>query len=375
MKTLLMIMILFGTTPAFSRGDMTMTEKLNSLDISFVCKENPAIEQAFYLVEIDNYADYAQEFSADCLFVEKVAKITHELNEMTEQKDKFYLQVSGVGTSSYFMANNALFLAKYDENILYSHPSMLADDPFFSQLSTTRYVHEYGHLLFFNWLAAGQRNPFYALLKTKRDEKIRSGLMARNCFQLLAQAEKNNEKRDALRVSVEDKCAELGLLHESSVLELQKTVNKASRETLKLLTLGSYQEIFSDILALLYTGYPSLISKGYQLVMGDSESAKNKYYYARDFTINHDLMSWESTQEHERFAPVRYHFYKNFYKADLNKSEKLKILKILFNVILDEIAKYPFEEDCHDECADQDAKKNIEMNQSFIEALNKRMIL
>jgi len=289
--------------------------------VAFPCQEDSAVKKAFSFVSIENNNDYPEEFNIDCDTIKRLAQIANELNDMTKLKEKFNLEIVSVYNSvAYDRSEKRIYLMKYYEDLLQAKPELAADNTFHRDVMESFYVHEYGHHLVYNWV-----DEHLTHMYEKLDD----------------QADLSNERMD-------------------NFVEVLQAKEKAFR------LLKSYSELFSDIFELLYTDQPKLTSEFIKIVFKDNLRAST-----RDFTYDHDISIWQNCQEHARFAPIRSHFYKYIYKIDFTKKEKLKILKTLFHIMLKEMEKFSNEYDCWGYTDGDSSPMTIEMNESFVAALNK----
>ncbi|UOF02297.1 hypothetical protein [Bdellovibrio reynosensis] len=280
---------------------------------------------AFAGVEL--WQDAATLAQSSCQFASLYTPVISEIHKWAPIDKKVFLSLKdsasgasydGIGILS--SAEKLYFESADKEKHLRSH-----------QANLVTFAHEYGHVIFSEWLA--REIPAYKQLQLEiRDSTIASQMIYSlankrallNKF--LTQAPAN--QREALSAELKDVERNLGQVYFQA--------SEYTQEQTRILNIiAPYHELFADVVAVLYAQDPQAMRHSIEFA-----GAQGKDLYAaeaRDFSHNHSADGWQDTTAHYMLSPTRSYLFADHWVKNYSGNEKAAYIKLVFKVLKEEI--------------------------------------
>jgi len=207
--------------------------------------------------------------------------------------------------------------------------------------NVTTFVHEYGHAIFANWLK--RDFPEY---KKVSDEQKDSAIASTELYFY-------SDRRSTLGLRLEEFDA-LGSYDSEEYNRIQLEYNEVSRALAMSFSMNNgmdnseasknqkvhnlispYTEMFADLVTVLNSNDPKAMYKAIaypNMVKRDQVLAEG-----RDFSIIHNLETWDSKVGHILLAPARGYLYSEFLSGELSLDKKREVLELVFVAMKEEI--------------------------------------
>lgn len=203
-------------------------------------------------------------------------------------------------------------------------------------------VHEYGHLIFQKNLADNFPNLSQLTKKSQRALLVRKTKIAsqldsinRHLYELnktLKQTDLSNEIRDSFR-------RKIGLL-KWGARQLQREIQQMGVTYLfdpgDHFVTQPYSELFSDLMAIVYTGDPEAMTKAGLFTTPDPQQRRFERHDLRSATKQYRAHTWTEREVHRALSPARNYFYNEFLKGKIQAEQGFQ-MRILFSAILAEL--------------------------------------